>query len=63
MEGKYLSVVLKDKLRHIKNFKSLSKIQFKLGSTKPEGVRSTPPKGTWEETFIEKKGKQMQVNY
>lgn len=37
--------MLKDKLRHIKFFKSL----LESGSTKPKVVRSTPPKGRWEE--------------
>ena len=36
-------LVLKDKLRHTKDFKSLyERNQFKLGSAKPEALRTTP---------------------
>lgn len=46
---KYL---IKDKLRHINIFKVyLSTCQFKLGSAKPEVVRSTAPAGAGCEVF------------
>lgn len=47
---------LKDKLRHITTSGvSLSKTQFKSGSTKPEVVRSAPLSGAEKKTFIKKR--------
>ena len=45
--------LLKDKLRHIKIFKSLSKNQFQSGSTKLEMVRALGRQKT-EERYLEK---------
>ena len=50
-------IKLKDKLIHIKILRNLSKKTIGI-STKPEVVKMAPPKGTWGETFIEKKQKQ-----
>ena len=50
--------LLKDKLRHIKNFKSLSKNQFKSSILKLEVVRSTSLTGARSKTFIEKTQRQ-----
>lgn len=51
--------VLKGKLRHIKNFKSLSeqKNPFKLVSAKPKVTGNTPPTRAWGETYIERRQK------
>ena len=44
-----MCILIKDKLRFIANFKSLSKNHLI-----PEVIRGTPPIGAWGETFMEK---------
>lgn len=48
--------MLKDKLRHIKNFKSLLKHKScQMGSDKAEVVSDAPPTGAQRRTFIEER--------
>ena len=53
----YLSRMLKGKLRHIQNFKSLSKNPFELGTTKQIVVMSALLTGTRGKSFIETRRK------
>lgn len=51
--GFFFSPLLKDKLRHIKIFRSLFEQKgIQVGSARPEVVRSVPPMGAQGETLI-----------